>query len=142
MKLAIFSLKKSWGGYRRTTQQRHLLPPLPDFWHTSFFFLPGPGPLMRVQRFRAVHWAVQTRFRSYLSFQPPVYLSKCPSSFTFLLSVSPSLASILCAPQNSLWTVFLLGFLLGHSVLFRLRYPTFFQRGLLLHSSIQQYQYS
>ena len=63
-----------------------LIPPPPDYWHTSFWQVQIPYTESQFQRFRLVHWAVQIRFIPISSLNPP-YISKCPSSFTLLVLV-------------------------------------------------------
>ena len=126
-----------------------LIPPLPpDYWHTSFIFLAGPGPLHEI--------AVSAFSRSplgranvfsflFLLLTPRKYLSVRPPSPCFLVLIFPLFLQFLfilsCAPQVSLWTVVsLLGFLLYPPILSRQRYPTLIQLALLLLSPIQRYQ--
>ena len=122
-------------------------PPPPDYWPTSFFFLAGPGPLHEI--------AVSAFLRSplgransfsflFLLLIPRKSLSVSPLSPCFLALAFPLFLYFLlllsCTPQTSLWTVYLLGFLLQPCVLSRLCYPTVSQLALLLPSPIHPYQ--
>ena len=73
----------------------HLLVPSPGYGYTSCFFLAGQGrPYTKSQdqRFRGVHWRVNTQsFLSLLSTPPPVYLASgvSPLSPHFLALAFP-----------------------------------------------------
>ena len=126
----------------------HLLPPLPDYWYTSFFFLAVTGHLHET--------AVSAFSRSLLGgantflFPSLRLIPRKPkgfSDFTLFLSASLPLLSILsstvllrCTSQTSLRTSSLLGLLIYHSILSQLRFPTLFQLALLVFSPIQLYQ--
>ena len=124
-----------------------LFPPPPDYWHTSFFFLAGPGPLheIAVTAFSRSPLGRANTFSFLFLLLTPRKSLECSSPFTLFLIASLSRISIfyftsVLYPQTSLWTASLLGFLLYPSMLYRLRYPTLFQLALLLLSPIQPYQ--
>ena len=106
-----------------------LLFPFSSFWQVQV-----PYTKSQFQRFRAVHWAVQIRFHSYLFSRPLVHLyvaSKC-SSFTIFLKSYVALLFFLsflllltCTPQTYLRTASLVGFFPHTSILSRLRCPAF-----------------
>ena len=120
----------------------HLLSPPLNYWHTSFFFLAGPGPLHEsaVSALSRGPFGRSNTF-SFLSvlLGPRKPLSVPPLSPCFLALAFPLFLSFLlllsCTPRSYLRTVSLLGFLLYPSILSRLRYPTLFQLVLLLLSS-------
>ena len=98
-----------------------LFPPPPDYWHTSFVCLAGPGPLheIAVSAFsRSPLGREHTSSFLFLQLTPRKSL-ECSSSFTLLHSASLSLISIFsflsCTPQTSLWTVYI--FLVSSNIL-------------------------
>ena len=71
-------------------------PPSPDYWHASFFFLAGPGPLheIAVSAFSRSPLGRANTFSFLFLLLPPRKSFKCSSSFTLFLSASLSLIFI------------------------------------------------
>ena len=72
----------------------HLLSPSPDYWYTSFFFLPGLGPLheIAVSAFSRCPLGRANAFSLTPIILTPPYISKCYFSTCFLtasLSLTP-----------------------------------------------------
>ena len=114
----------------------HLLPPPLDYWYTSFFFLADPGPLheIAVRAFsRSPLGRADTFSILVLLLTPHKSLRDPPPSPCFVALAFPLFILFIlllsCTPQTSLWTVYLLGFLLYPSKPSQLRYPTLFQDG-------------
>ena len=127
----------------------HLLPPLPDYSHTSFFLPVGSLPLheIEVSAFsRSPLGRANTFSFLLLLLTPRKSLSIPPSPHDLTLRslshLSFSVTSVLYPPNLSMDKCSISSWFppIYPSILSRLRYPTLLQLALLLLSPIQPYQ--